>query len=295
MTFAELALKSTNDLKNAGIEDAGFDAKELIIQTANLHRNTWMLQRKEEADKETISLVEKLVKRRIQGEPLQYILGEWEFYGRTFSVGEGVLIPRADTEVLIDVLKEKSDKDQPLFVADLCSGSGIIGLTIANEFPQSTVWLLEKSPLAMEYLHQNRLKDKNIAHRTHELLIDVLDESKINKQFSPNSLDIIVSNPPYLDQNDMKCLQREVQKEPSMALFGGEDGLLFYREITRLWRPFLSTKGLLYYEVGIHQADTVKEILLQEGFEDLCVFEDYQGVPRVVGGKKTCNFNEDTV
>lgn len=288
MTFFELSKEVERQFQNGDVEDAAFSAQEIVLHVGEIPRERWIIEKDREAKESEVKKLNTLVIRRINGEPLQYLIGEWDFYGRPFSVGEGVLIPRADTEIMIDAVKECFPTEKPLVFADLCSGSGAIGLTLSLEFPQSEGWLVEKSPEAFNFLKINKERNSIDEKRTHELLLDVLDAQKISEYFALSSLDLIVSNPPYLTDQDMDRLQEEVKYEPSMALYGGQDGLLFYRGISEIWGKFLRDGGSLYFEVGIHQADPVKAILKAKGFEEIRTYADLQGIPRIVSGKKPC-------
>ncbi|MFZ2538695.1 MAG: peptide chain release factor N(5)-glutamine methyltransferase [Oscillospiraceae bacterium] len=217
-------------------------------------------------------------KTRAKGYPLQYIIGEWEFYGRKFDVGEGVLIPRADTETLIDVVLEYAKDKQNLKVVDLCSGSGCIAVTIAKGLSNVEVYAIEKSEEAYDYLLKN-IK-KNTAN-VNPKLADVLTFDENLSEF-----DIVVSNPPYLTNKQMKTLQKEVGFEPEMALYGQDDGLFFYKEITKLWKNRIKTGGLLAYEIGQGQENAVTAILNEHGFKTICQRADLCDIIRVIYGIK---------
>jgi release factor glutamine methyltransferase len=221
-----------------------------------------------------------MLNKRIEGYPLQYILGEWEFYGLPFKLGEGVLIPRPDTETLVDyVLEFARDMTDPKIV-DLCSGSGCIAIAIDKNIPNAQIHAVEVSQGAADYLRQNIELNSSAV----QLVVgDVLDTNVVD---SFNELDIIVSNPPYLTDEDFKSLQKEVSFEPKMALYGGEEGMTFYREITEKWGRSLKTGGLLAFEIGIKQEDSVKEILEQNSFRDIDYRCDLNGIIRVVAGIK---------
>lgn len=217
-------------------------------------------------------------KERAKGYPLQYIIGEWEFYGRKFDVGEGVLIPRADTETLIDAILDFSKEKDNLKIADLCSGSGCIAVTLKKELPSSTVYALEKSNKAYEYLLRNIKKNQADVVPIHTDVLDINEDLPL--------LDVVVSNPPYLTKNDMEVLQKEVQFEPEMALYGQDDGLYFYREITKLWKNSIKSGGILAYEIGLGQEKQVTNILHENGFKTICQKSDLCGIIRVVYGVK---------
>lgn len=219
-----------------------------------------------------------LAKKRATGYPLQYLLGEWEFYGRKFFVGEGVLIPRADTETLIEVVRDYAKTaNPPLDILDLCSGTGCIAATLNKEIPESSVYAIENSPAAIEYL---KINIKNLSAKVSVIDADALTY-KTNKKF-----DIIVSNPPYLSEKDMQNLQKEVQYEPKEALYGGEDGLNFYRGLIEHWCKNLKRGGLMAFEVGIGQADEVVKMLTNKCSKNVCIHNDLCGIMRVVSGIK---------
>jgi release factor glutamine methyltransferase len=220
---------------------------------------------------------EQLLDKRISGIPLQYILGKWDFYGFEYSVGEGVLIPRPETEILVekclDLLKNK--KSPVIF--DLCSGTGCIGLTLARLIPDSEVYLFEKSDKAFKYLEKNAQGIDN-AHLINEDIF-VSDCQKYSKP------DLIVSNPPYINTVDLPSLQKEVRFEPEMALDGGEDGLDFYRLISQKWLEYLKTGGSVAVECGENQSENI-----QKEFSLICKntysVKDYNGTERIVIGEK---------
>lgn len=220
------------------------------------------------------------VSRRENFEPLQYIIGCWEFYGMSFLVGEGVLIPRQDTETLCDEAISLLPESGALL--DLCSGSGCIPAAIKANRPDADVYALEKFPQAFRYLTENIMQN-NV--EVTAVLSDALCPSGDVLNSLPK-LDMIVSNPPYLTEGDMASLQKEVQSEPRTALYGGEDGLLFYRRLTEVWREKLKRGGILMYEIGAGQEQSVSEILAENGFENVCHKRDLCGIIRVVYGTK---------
>lgn len=259
-------------------ESPSFEAFELLAGCAGLSR-TQVLTSSFELSDAQVQAIDAALFRRLNGEPLQYILGEWTFYGRPFSVGEGVLIPRADTETLVEAaISLASAMDKP-HIADLCAGSGCIAVTLARELSGALVDAFEKSGEAYSYLTRNIARH---GAAVRPFLFDVCASSS-------GLYDIIVSNPPYLSAADMARLQKEVSFEPSMALAGGAEGLDFYRIITPRWKPNLKNGGALLYEVGAGQADSVFAILSENGFADICTWRDLCGIIRVVGGIKTEN------
>ena len=252
-----------------------YEAREILLQKLGAAPADILMNRSVELDDACQAVLDALVKRRLDHEPLQYLLGEWSFYGRSFLVGEGVLIPRPDTEILAEtVLSFLRGREGPLRVLELCGGSGCLAATIALEQPQARVWSVEKSPEAFSYLTRN----------CERLLADVccvagdaLDPGVVEGDF-----DCILSNPPYLSARDMAELSPEVQREPFMALYGEEDGLFFYRELTRLWKKRLKPGGMLAYEIGMGQQDDVADILTRHELTDVCQVRDYGGIIRVL-------------
>ncbi len=236
-----------------------------------LHRLTGSLP---EPTAEQARRLDHLVFRRCAGEPLQYLLGTADFYGRTFAVAPGVLIPRFDTEILVDtalpLLKEGDS------VLDLCAGTGCIGLTVGAEKSVS-VTEVEKYDGAFALLQRNAA---SVCPSARLVQADVLTD-RIEGIY-----DLILSNPPYIPTQDLPTLSAEVQKEPVTALDGGDDGLLFYRAIIGRFSSHLKPGGYLLFECGIGQACAIEAMLLAAGFCDPVRVRDYGGVERVVGAKK---------
>lgn len=268
-------------LGKAGVEDAEFDAlcmlQDCLSDRNPLFRPLDPVSRSEEA------AVLGMTERRCGGEPLQYILGQWEFWGYPFKVGEGVLIPRPDTETLIDNVVRicrQNSPGQPR-IADLCSGSGCIAVTLKKELPSAQVTAVELSPTALGYLRQNA--ELNSA----DIRIIGGDVLSAEVAAEVGELDIVVSNPPYLTAGEMNDLQREVAHEPEMALDGGSDGLDFYRRLTPLWRNNLRPGGWLCYEFGMGQHSEIENILAGNGFENIKFTRDLGGIIRTVTARKT--------
>lgn len=228
-----------------------------------------------EQEEKIVSVIE----RRSEGYPLQYLLGEWEFYGMRFKVGEGVLIPRQDTETLVDVVVNKYKNSDSLTLVDLCSGSGCIALALEKQLDCERICCVEKSEKAVGYLRENIAVHGSIA----EVFVgDVLDDGLREK--IPQA-DVIVCNPPYLTREDMEHLQREVTFEPETALYGGDDGLDFYREIVRRWKGRLKAGGGLAFEIGMGQEDEVMRLMIQHGFLNVRCRKDLCGINRCVIGE----------
>ncbi len=292
MTLKELHELTENMLRAAGVENSLFDTDCLAEDILNADKLALILRGNEEIPESDADKLMSAAEKRCSGMPLQYILGEWEFYGRSFYVGEGVLIPRPDTEVLAErVLEHFKDRGEVSpEICDLCSGSGCIAITLKKELPKATVYAVELSAEAMPYLI------KNI--RRHEADVKVIKgdvtDGRLLENFADTEdfgeyrkIDCIVCNPPYLTDKEMTELSREVKREPELALRGGADGLKFYRIIAGLWRDILKDGGLLAFEIGFEQGEAVKDILEKSGYGDVTVYKDYGGRDRVVTGIKT--------
>lgn len=224
---------------------------------------------------EQIKVVESVINRRKNGEPLQYILGKWDFYDMTFNVGKGVLIPRPETETLVDFALEKiKDIENPV-IYDLCAGSGCIGLTIANHRKDAKVFLLEKEEGALKYLKSN--KEKYNLDNTFLIHGDLFE---IDFSNLPNP-DVILSNPPYIPASEIAGLQKEVHFEPITALDGGIDGLDFYRCLAEKWVSKLRKNGYIALECGEEQSEDIIN-LFNGKYSEKQVIYDFNNIDRIV-------------
>lgn len=274
MTAASALKRVRKTLLNAGIEDAQLEARALTQAVLKIG-STAFLTDDSDIDERLLSELFKKAEKRADGYPLQYIIGEWEFFSLPFAVGEGVLVPRQDTEQLvlfaIEFLKEKPNAE----VIDLCSGSGCIAISIAKHFPKAKVTAVEKSDRAFSYLLKN-IEKNNV--KVNAVLGDIADlETK-------KYYDLVVSNPPYIESDVLPTLQKEVKHEPAMALDGGNDGLSFYRLIARRWLPKIKHGGALAVEIGYNQKAAVTEIFKNAGLENVRCIKDYGGNDRVIVG-----------
>lgn len=212
-----------------------------------------------------------------EGEPLQYLLGEWEFFGLPFFVGEGVLIPQPDTETLVETALGLMEGTPSPVVADLCAGSGCVGISIAHMRPDARVYALELSEAALPYLARNIERNGAPVEALH---CDALAPPALPP------LDGVVSNPPYISREEMAGLPPQVKREPEMALYGGGDGLDFYRALPGVYRPLIKEGGFLALEVGYTQAEAVAALVRGAGFHAVETRRDLAGVARVVTGLK---------
>jgi release factor glutamine methyltransferase len=277
MTVNEIYQSGLKLLENNNIENSKFEAQSLLQKAFSLDRVGFIMHKTDKADENCSHNFLKFIEKRISGEPLQYILGEWSFMGFDFKVGRGVLIPRDDTEVVvnlcIDFLKNRTDKK----TVDLCSGSGAIAVAL-DKISGAKVTAVEIDETAFSYLETN-VKENNSSVKT--VMADALE---ICETFADGELDLIVSNPPYIKSADIETLQKEVRLEPRLALDGGEDGCDFYREIVSRWSKKLKKGGALAFELGENQADAVKALMTEQGFSDFKISLDFGGVQRAIIG-----------
>ena len=275
MTISDLLKSGTERLKSAGTDDAEFDARCLAEHALDCDYFSLRLDFQKELDEEAVEKYFNLIDRRLSGEPLQYILEEWEFMGLPFEIGEGVLIPRPETEMLvefaIDFLKEKINP----IVFDLCSGSGCIATSVAKHCPDATVYAVEKSDIAFDYLERNiRLNGVN---NVKAIKGDILDKSLLSEIIP----DLILSNPPYIRSSEIEGLQKEVKREPTMALDGGEDGYDFYRVIASDWIQRIKNGGAIAVECAEDQTEYIADLFLEHASE-VKAYNDLSGFPRGV-------------
>ncbi len=280
VTIAQIIKNSEEILKNNNIESFSFDTRCIVEDVLNMNFQMILLNSSKEISEDDEKKISEMIKKRAENYPLQYILGEWEFYGLPFKVGEGVLIPRPDTETLVDTVLEYCKNKSEVKIIDLCSGSGCIAITLEKNTLNSDVYAVEISDNAYKYLDENiSLNNSSVK----AVKGDVLSE-KTALLFE--NADVIVSNPPYLTKEDMENLQKEVSFEPEKALFGNNDGLEFYRLIPKIWNKCLKKGGLMAFEIGIGQENDVIEFMKQNGFVNIETQKDLAGIVRVVYGVK---------
>lgn len=288
MVIKELLAEIKSILQSGNIPDFDFDGECIACDMLRTDKTQLILNFNNEADPSAAEKALKAAKKRADGYPLQYILGSWEFYGLPMKTGEGVLIPRADTETLVDTVIDyyKSGAENKR-ILDLCSGSGCIAVALKKNIQGSDVTAVENSAEALPYLVRNAELNNAKLHiikgdiMNGGLLENFADEDDIGEYIR---FGCIVSNPPYLTDREMTELQREVTYEPEYALRGGYDGLKFYRVITLLWGELLEEGGLMAFETGYMQGEAVSEIMEQNGFEDIRIIKDMHGQNRVVCG-----------
>lgn len=280
MTVFQLYKQAASFLEEKEIENFEAEARFLTEKACGIAHETYLLERNrtvlEREKKAALSLCEK----RASGIPLQYLLEKWEFMSLDFYVGQGVLIPRPETEQLCEYVIEKAKNMKNPVIFDLCSGSGCIGLSLKHTIADAEVYLIEKSDQALRYLEKNRIA---LGFGSNTVLI----KGDILKGFDGFSFlpkpDIIVSNPPYIKTCEIPLLQKEVLFEPSLALDGGEDGLLFYRALADLWLPHIKDGGFIAVECGEEQASDISALFL-ENCPQTEIVKDFNNINRIVAG-----------
>ena len=271
MILAEMKNKLSLELNSE-------ESKSIIEMVTGFDSMGQILNSKKEVSKEQEKEILEILHKRKNGYPLQYILGKWSFMGNDYFVGEGVLIPRDDTEVVVSsVIPYLRNIDSPK-ILDLCSGSGIIPITLKKMFPSSEVHALELSEKAIVYL------EKNIKFHNCNIILHKGDLNLLYKDFEDGYFDLIISNPPYIKQEDMLALQEEVKSEPTMALEGGVTGLDFHKAIVSKYSSKLKSGGMLSFELGENQLDDVKAMMTEKGFVNIKEFLDLGNIQRAING-----------
>ena len=280
ITYNNQYLDIRQQLRKAGIEAATLEARELVCFGTGKSRDELTRDGGLYASPELERRVRDLVDRHLAGEPVAYLIGEWEFYGLPLDISRDVLVPRPDTEVLAELAIRFVRTQGDCRVLDLCAGSGCVGLAVASQCPGSRVVLGELSEGALRVCRQN-VRRNGLSGRVVPMQMDALAPPPAQL----GEFRCLVSNPPYIPAGDIPGLDPSVRDfEPHMALDGGADGLDFYRSIAEKWRTVLTVGGRIFLEVGIGQADDVLRLLRAQGFGDLEITKDLHGIPRVVSG-----------
>ena len=280
ISYNDLYLEVRRQLRESGVEASTLEARELVCFGTGKNREELTRDSRLYASPEREAQVRRLVERRMAGEPVAYLIGEWEFYGLPLDISQDVLIPRADTEVLAEQAIAYIQQLGECRVLDLCAGSGCVGLAIAAQAPQARVVLGEIDDSALKICRQN-IRRNSLSARVTPIQMDAREKPAR----SLGEFQCIISNPPYIPTGDIAGLEPSVRDyEPHMALDGGADGMDFYRAITEQWKEALAPGGRLYFEVGIGQADPVLRLMRSQGFGDLQIIKDHHKIPRVVLG-----------
>ena len=283
ITFGEILDVGIKRLKQANIADASIDAERLLMYLMNENRTFIYLHRNDGTDENHADAYFELIDRRAEGEPLQYIVGEQEFMGLSFNVNEAVLIPRQDTETLVETaLSFAKNKKGSISILDMCCGSGAIAISMAYFLPKSKLTACDISEAALNVARSNAKKngvEKKINFIESDLYMPVQKKKPMKDKF-----DMILCNPPYIPSHVIPTLQREIKDhEPVAALDGGEDGLDFYRKMVTDSAVHLKKGGYILFEIGHDQADDVTALLEEEGcYRDIFTHKDMARSDRVI-------------
>ncbi|MDR0917555.1 MAG: peptide chain release factor N(5)-glutamine methyltransferase [Oscillospiraceae bacterium] len=281
-TYGDILIETRRALRGAGIDAAELEARIIVEHSARLSRAEFEQKRgKFPPDGKFERAVLANLARRLAGEPLAYITGEWEFYSLPIYVTRDTLIPRADTERLAErAITLLRGVDNPR-VLDLCCGSGCVGLAIAANLRGAHVILVDAYTAALDVARRN-VQRLGFARR-----VSCVETDALASPPALGTFDMIVCNPPYIESDEIPTLDASVRDfEPHTALDGGTDGLAFYRAITEKWSVLLAPRGRLVFEVGMGQSLAVAAILGDCGFKDVSVTRDYNGIERVVDGTR---------
>lgn len=258
------------------IEDANLDAWLLLEYVSGISRSWYFIHENEEISEDDIEEYQILIEQRGKHIPLQQLTKEAYFYGMKFFVNENVLIPRQDTEVLVEQVLSLSKGKENLKLLDMCTGSGCILLALLANLKQASGTGVDLSEKALEVAQRN---GEELGIEVSWVQSDLFDKVS-------GSYDIIVSNPPYIETSVIEGLMDEVKLyEPRMALDGTEDGLFFYREITMQAGKYLKNNGILAFEIGYNQGKAVSEFMKENGYKEVQVLQDLAGLDRVVTGR----------
>ncbi|MDR2592631.1 MAG: peptide chain release factor N(5)-glutamine methyltransferase [Chitinispirillales bacterium] len=280
MTISELLIDIRKRLLQAFGDSTLADNEAVLIieQSLGITKKRIYLDSSISIDTNDVDHIYTIVERRLRGEPLQYIFGKAYFYDREFSVNRDVLIPRPDTETLVDTVINTENKSPAMFI-DIGTGSGILAAVLTAHHPDWTAVAIDISFKALQTASRNLFgdDDKSINNNIYLICGDILGAIRPGKRF-----DFIVSNPPYISSPQMKTLDRSVADyEPSIALYGGEDGLDYYRMISARAKMYLKDTGRIYLEIGFDQGVSVPNILRGDGWKDVAVVKDLAGRDRV--------------
>ena len=283
LTVLESIRLSTEYLQNKGIESPRINAELLLADILKCKRLDLYLKFEQPLKEDEIKIYREFIKRRGKFEPLQYITGSVEFYGFEFKVNNSVLIPRPETEILVETIINLFEKDESINILDIGTGSGNIAISIARKLPNSIISAMDSSMEALEIAKENaRL---NFVGEK----INFINESILNGyNYNAEKFDLIVSNPPYISAEEFQNLRPELKVyEPCTALTDNSDGLSFFRVISERSGNMLKEKGKLFFEIGKDQYKQVEEILLENKFRNIQIKKDYLNIERVIYGELT--------
>ena len=285
-SIADTILQGAHRLRKAGVPEARREAGSLLAHVLGRDRSFILSHAEDAIDADHADRFQQYLERRAAGEPLQYITGHQEFFGLDFEVTKDVLIPRPETELLIEVaLRLFADKTAAPFICDVGAGSGCIAITLLHELPQARAVAIDISPDALVVARRNAERH-SVTDRLDFVLSDCFAALSA-RDSQPSAFDLIVSNPPYVEAGAMAGLQREVRDfEPQLALAAGADGLAIVRRLLVEAAGFLKTAGYFLFEIGFDQAVAVEQLVDPKTWRLLQIYQDLQGIPRTVALQK---------
>ncbi|MCH8326085.1 MAG: peptide chain release factor N(5)-glutamine methyltransferase [Bacteroidetes bacterium] len=280
LTVLNALKKTTEFLEKKGIESARVNAEIMLAHILKCKRLQLYLSFDRPLNDNEKNLYREFLLRRINHEPVQYITGNVDFYGLDFQVNSSVLIPRPETEILVETIIKNTNVNNETNILDIGTGSGNIAISLAKHLPNSKITAIDKSKEALIIAVKNS-ELNNVKERINFIENDILNDQKI----FDNVFDIVVSNPPYVSKEEYKNLEPELNKyEPSIALTDFSDGTIFYNSISNQVKNFLNTNGKLFFELGAGQSKIVKEFMEQNNFYNIQIIKDYQNHDRVIWG-----------
>ncbi|HCM42194.1 MAG TPA: peptide chain release factor N(5)-glutamine methyltransferase [Candidatus Omnitrophica bacterium] len=279
MTLKKVLTAGRDRLRVAGIDEAQTESEHMLMQLLGLNRADIYLSSDKEVQPEQEKQFFAWIQAREKRIPLAYLLGDVFFHSLKLKVGPGCLIPRPETEKLVEASAAELKGKQSPWLLDLGCGSGAIALALLSEIKDARAVLVDVSQEALEIARVNA-RELNFEKRAEFILSDLFSSLPLERKF-----DLIVSNPPYLTREDMNGLQPELAYEPRLALDGGVDGLDFYRRIIKDAGGYLKPGGCLGFELGAGQAEAVSAEMKRNGYEDLRIYKDHQDIERVVLGR----------
>ena len=285
MTWKDYLADAEQKLVDAGVEDAQTNVEYLAANVLGLSERAALRGKlNEEVSQDDADAFNALLLRRINREPLQYILGEWEFYGIPVTLNSSVLIPRPETEILVEqALKEAKHFTGRISVLDIGTGSGCIAIALAKYLPKASMLGVDLSEAAVQLARRNADRVLDSHFRGNDKIIFRVADIFSDEWIEGRKFDLIVSNPPYISRADFETLEPELKDfEPRAALTDESDGLTFYKRIAEVAPNFLSKNGRLLVELGYGMAGSVTELMLSVGLEVLRIENDLAGVPRVI-------------
>ncbi len=281
-TVGRVVRWAADDFRARGIENPRLEAELLLAHALGTERLRIIVDSERALSVEQLAPFRDLIQRRRKGEPVAYLRGYKEFYGRVFRVDKRVLVPRPDTEILVEAaLRRTPTTSMGGRYLDLCTGSGCVAISLARTRPTCKVFAIDVSPEALSVARENAIR-LGAAHQLAFMAGNLFEPLAASRDLR---FDLITANPPYIAERELASLAADVRAfEPRLALSGGEDGLLVTRPIVRGSAAYLRSGGVLAVEIGAGQADTVKALFTETGFQEVEVDKDYGGHERVVSG-----------